>query len=781
MKTEKETYNTIKWDPRFNELQFSIEYRDKEVSYKKVPFGQYSPNGDVPWHRIVRFYYRNNLVWDRENKIEILDEIHSMEDFQDDDMGEISSSDLNISYGKGYFFDPEINNWANIASFTGHYSAKNQLTVQTFNVLCDTYEPEKGYANLRYPEIIKFIKNRSDIIHLQEVTTEFAGMLLSEKWVRENYFVSDTEESLWKPFGVLTLSRFPFFRTSYLSLRKDRRPILLTEIEIEGKSFLTVNVHLNSNRSGNVNGRKKEIDSLMSLISDSNVQNVILAGDFNFNDNSEALPITQKGFIDIDRYFFSDEKNNSFDPHINKLARLLSPMGTARRMDRIFLKSHFAAIVPSYFEVYKEIEFSTDHYLSDHFPVFSELDLNIWEEQSVIRDGFKGEISLEVMGTFPLALLETSSPSYFLKRIKDLILNSAAFEIVFIKQGNSHIISSSPQGKLEDLKALLHSCFPDSKTLNNNNKALVDKDDRSVTSIVSALKDPFGNLFPTDFLCLESVKKEAENISEYKRDFKADEVISYFTEKYGLKLIGSYLLGAEVPSSDIDFFSSEKLEDLSEELKKEFEIRSVGKRVKSLKFDYKGFEIDIQFEKEAYNFNKLMESNFNKNPSKQNLLFAVKLWAEKRGLNKQAHGYLSGSAWALSVNDLERANLNLIGFFEIFNSDILPPSYREHMSLSSKTVLKYEINRAKELIRTGNQKRIFDKKTFRNTNFISLDLKKKQANVFLSSYLKLSRKVELAGGLIDVLRDRRYKVFIFGLSDPEKIIEKHLKREDIFL
>ena len=44
---------------------------------------------------------------------------------------------------------------------------------------------------------------------LEEVTLIFLESLLSEPWVRENYFVSDYRGDTVVPYGQVLLSRFP--------------------------------------------------------------------------------------------------------------------------------------------------------------------------------------------------------------------------------------------------------------------------------------------------------------------------------------------------------------------------------------------------------------------------------------------------------------------------------------------------------------------------------------------------------------------------------------------
>jgi uncharacterized protein (UPF0248 family) len=72
MRTAKEVYDSIRWDPRLDPRAFTIRYEDRVMGLILVPFDAFTPGGDVPWHRVRAFCRGELVVWDRVARIDRL-------------------------------------------------------------------------------------------------------------------------------------------------------------------------------------------------------------------------------------------------------------------------------------------------------------------------------------------------------------------------------------------------------------------------------------------------------------------------------------------------------------------------------------------------------------------------------------------------------------------------------------------------------------------------------------------------------------------------------------
>jgi poly(A) polymerase len=63
-------YHQLRWDPRFDADACEIVLLDRHAGTKVIAFRDYLPNGPIPWHRIVGFRYRGEVLWDRASRID---------------------------------------------------------------------------------------------------------------------------------------------------------------------------------------------------------------------------------------------------------------------------------------------------------------------------------------------------------------------------------------------------------------------------------------------------------------------------------------------------------------------------------------------------------------------------------------------------------------------------------------------------------------------------------------------------------------------------------------
>ena len=60
----------ILWDNKVNKLEFTVGYKDRFVGIIEEPFSTFEAlKEDIPFHRIKYYKRGNEIVWDREKKI----------------------------------------------------------------------------------------------------------------------------------------------------------------------------------------------------------------------------------------------------------------------------------------------------------------------------------------------------------------------------------------------------------------------------------------------------------------------------------------------------------------------------------------------------------------------------------------------------------------------------------------------------------------------------------------------------------------------------------------
>ncbi|ABF86065.1 hypothetical protein MXAN_2322 [Myxococcus xanthus DK 1622] len=70
--TSREVYHRIQWDPRFDPREFTIGYDAHGETREEMPFAAFVPDGEIPWHRVWYFKRGHQVVWDREQRLDLL-------------------------------------------------------------------------------------------------------------------------------------------------------------------------------------------------------------------------------------------------------------------------------------------------------------------------------------------------------------------------------------------------------------------------------------------------------------------------------------------------------------------------------------------------------------------------------------------------------------------------------------------------------------------------------------------------------------------------------------
>jgi len=167
------------------------------------------------------------------------------------------------------------NKWT-LAPSTNIVIEKKELKIMTWNVWFDQNSME-----MRLPKIFELISDHNpDVVCLQEVIPSFCKKLVNQKWVKENYYVSDTIGNTLNSYGVLILSKIPLSRMYLKTLDTMMdRSLLVAEMMINNERVDVATVHLESLEIG-IDFRRKQLQDIFPFIKQT--PHSFFVGDFNF-------------------------------------------------------------------------------------------------------------------------------------------------------------------------------------------------------------------------------------------------------------------------------------------------------------------------------------------------------------------------------------------------------------------------------------------------------------------------------------------------------------------
>ncbi|MFY0570459.1 RNA repair domain-containing protein [Archangium lansingense] len=387
--TSREVYHRIRWDSRFDAREFVIGYDTHGETLEEMPFGAFTPDGEIPWHRVWYFKRGHELVWDRRERIDRLSSLT----FKTSETPAPLPPTLPAPTTEAaprftplplHRYDPRANAWVEMETPVGAEALPSpaELTVATFNVLFDLYDPELLASHRRTAATISLLRSvDADLIALQEVTAPFLRALLEKQWVREHYFVSEgPNASTVEPYGQVLLSRFPFASLSQCVFSRDKR-IIAGELALPGGSLWVATPHLTSNRdpSGG-KARAVQVQALLDWARSLGEEgreapDIALVGDFNFGDDApEVQDFAKAGFVDAWTALRPGDAGYTFDPSRNTLAALTTTTGRRQRLDRVLVRSAAGRLIPQEVGLFAEAPLSGPPgpggdalFASDHF------------------------------------------------------------------------------------------------------------------------------------------------------------------------------------------------------------------------------------------------------------------------------------------------------------------------------------------------------------------------------------------------------------------------------
>ena len=72
LRTSREVYDQIRWDPRLDPADFIIGYETRGSGIDEISLPSFDPEGEIPWHRIQYIRRGETNVWDRRLRVDLL-------------------------------------------------------------------------------------------------------------------------------------------------------------------------------------------------------------------------------------------------------------------------------------------------------------------------------------------------------------------------------------------------------------------------------------------------------------------------------------------------------------------------------------------------------------------------------------------------------------------------------------------------------------------------------------------------------------------------------------
>ncbi|CAF0847328.1 unnamed protein product [Brachionus calyciflorus] len=429
-------FQRIKWDDKIDKNQVVIGYLDRFLGVKDIKFndfkGVHDDRDGVPLHRIRYFKINDKIVWDREQKLDLITGVGDISGFFDKinikpevEIEQEKNFENQVNIIDGPILEFNSNEWSPTENTIKKPSFLCGFKLLTYNIMSKSnfsrsiksrvsLNKNCGLENLdkidRMPYIVSLIeKNNLDFILLQECELYEEEKLKENKFIQKNYFISslERENELQKHSNCVILSKLkPLFFKSVLLSDNSNKSAQICKFEIRTNSLskiehlLLINMHLSSNKVNNpLQKRETQMRNLKSYLNLDDLKSdfTFICGDFNFSDsNTKENEILKELFMD---FGFVDMVPNcfTFDPSSNFSSTITSSHDEKRRLDRILLKSNNSNLSLSKsllvntqpFKVTPSEPILLDDYLKIGFCLDkNEFEINENEMTSVEREGF---------------------------------------------------------------------------------------------------------------------------------------------------------------------------------------------------------------------------------------------------------------------------------------------------------------------------------------------------------------------------------------------------------
>lgn len=349
--TSEKLYYKLKWDQKADTKKATITFLNlgkmKTISYHDwIPLEK---GGEIPWHRVYKFHYQNEVLWDRDEKFMNIDLLNKEDLFSNIEMLKYENKKWDISKKADDKLPDEIN-------------------IITFNCLMDIYEKHITNSKNRLPIIIKYLeKYNADIICLQEITIKMKQFIMKQDFIQKNYYITSNEPKI---FGQVILSKFKPLSQNLVTLNGNhmKKYLHLLFKNTKDEEIEIYNIHLTSNEQ--INSEEKRNIQINEILNQIKFDKVILAGDFNsefdintFHDSWKILKPKENGYT----------VNYVENELMNKLTKTF----TNKRIDKILFRNLKPLQIELAFNQSINKIFPSDHYgLLSKFSLIDEYQTN---------------------------------------------------------------------------------------------------------------------------------------------------------------------------------------------------------------------------------------------------------------------------------------------------------------------------------------------------------------------------------------------------------------------
>ncbi len=367
LRTSREVYDRLRWDPSFGLGACTVGYEERFAGMREAPLQKFAAEGDIPWHRVWYIRIGDLWIWDRKQRIDLLfgsgitptpqhadiqraiaEQLAPVASVPTQPSRRSVSTSLPATPQPCYRYDPGASTWVPATAGSAR-PVKDALTLVTYNLLFDLYEPEKLATEIRVSAILSHLREAdADLMALVEVTPTILEQLLADPWIRERYFISDLPEGpSLRPYGQVLMARAPM-QVHFHGLSGHKRLVAAT-LHLAGLELCVVAIHLSSNRVEHPHAiRAAEFEQVCTWLDEQIVDTdaTLVLGDFNVDTGELDAAFTRAGFVDLWPAVYPDDPGHTFHPDHNALAAFSSRTQRPRRLDRCLLRSASAQLTP---------------------------------------------------------------------------------------------------------------------------------------------------------------------------------------------------------------------------------------------------------------------------------------------------------------------------------------------------------------------------------------------------------------------------------------------------
>ncbi|WP_068755851.1 RNA repair domain-containing protein [Thermobifida cellulosilytica] len=283
MRTSEEIYHRVLWDSRFDPDRFVLGVHDRGRQPKRVRLPDFTPGGDIPWHRVLFIEADGEVVWDRAAGVDRLD---------DSSAGRVRSR---RRLAAPFFVPRPPHAWRPGAGWRPAEPAAQapsaaRLRVLTWNTLWDRCDGDRIDTARRRPLLLEALRQAdADVIALQEVEPDLLDLLCREPWVRDRYTLGlDPAGADVAEYGLLLLSRLPVAEAGLCALGP-HKAVAAVEVATAAGPVVVAATHLTSDHTPDGAARRRAELALVAEALPAVRADVVLVGDFNDGDPALAF------------------------------------------------------------------------------------------------------------------------------------------------------------------------------------------------------------------------------------------------------------------------------------------------------------------------------------------------------------------------------------------------------------------------------------------------------------------------------------------------------------